>query len=106
MIDQILLSVGALGMADKNFTIIVRPFLMGQFRIQITDITKPDSGAPKGHGSIAGQMCTYKHGTMRKVVKELKDAKDVMKKYNSYRQPWNSDHSTDRIRLDNNKPNY
>lgn len=41
------------------YTIIVRAYLGGQHRIQITDSTVPDMGAPPMHGAIVQELCTY-----------------------------------------------
>lgn len=37
---------------SPNHTLIVRPYALGQYRIQLTRKDQPDTFAPPGHGSI------------------------------------------------------
>ena len=47
---------------NPNYTVLVRSYALGQFRIQLTDIRMPDPYAPPMHGSIVREMCTYFQG--------------------------------------------
>jgi hypothetical protein len=43
---------------NPRFTVLVRPYLFGQFRIQICDRAQPDPHAPEW-GSIVRELYTY-----------------------------------------------
>lgn len=62
------------GMTNQKYSVLVRSYLYGQFRIQLTDTTVPDLAAPEGHGSIVRECCTYKPTTMLSVLAELAEA--------------------------------
>ena len=43
-------------MKNPGFTVIVYPYALGQFRIQVTELRFPSGYAPEGHGSIAREL--------------------------------------------------
>ena len=43
-------------MVEEKRTILVIPYLGGQYRIQITDPTRGTYGAPPGHGDILQEL--------------------------------------------------
>ena len=43
-------------MTNSNYSVIVQQFLFGQYRIQLTDVRKPEVGAPPGHGQIVREL--------------------------------------------------
>lgn len=87
--------------ADGRHTLLVVPFLLGQFRIQITDLEQPDRHAPEGHGSIVRELCTYQIDRLSEVLDELEAAADPLAQACTYERPWNCKYAGDRIRLDN-----
>ena len=99
----VLVEVEAKDMAAKNRTILVRAYAIGQFRIQITDISQGTGilGAPPGHGDIVQEMCTYKSHTMVRAVAELMSVKDPVKLARSWAKPHNCEFPGGRIRMDN-----
>ena len=86
---------------DRRRTILVRSFLAGQYRIQITDKTRPDAGAPEGHGEIVQELCTYRFGTLVDALGELRSADDAVVRARTWARPWNCEGEGGRIRLDN-----
>lgn len=83
-------------MADSKYSIIVRMFFAGQFRIILCNSSIYDPDAPKGHGAIELNLCTYKFSTMMRVVDEIKKSSDALKQAWSY----SKDGDKTRIRLD------
>lgn len=55
-LDRPIVDVRADKMKDKRHTILVKGYAFGQFRIQVTDIKRPCSFAPPGHGAIVRQL--------------------------------------------------
>jgi len=51
-----LMQVTEVEMNSPGFTILVQPYALGQYRIQITDLSQPDGFAPEGHGSICREL--------------------------------------------------
>jgi len=88
-------------MQNEDFTILVFHFLLGQFRIKITDLRLPDLTAPEGHGSIVQELCTYQHATLARVITELRHSPDPLELARSWAKPFNCEYRGGRIRLDN-----
>ena len=94
------------GMANENYTIIVRLYMFGQFRIQLTDRRKIDHFAPEGHGGIVRELDTYKAEVAAKTMLDLSEAEEPEKYCVSLERDWNCEYSGDgplagdRIRLD------
>lgn len=84
---------------DRRHTILVRSFLLGQYRIQITAKDRPAADAPDGHGEIVQELCTYRFGTLVDALAELRSAGDAVARARSWARPWNCEGG--RIRLDN-----
>lgn len=95
--DRPLMSVTEL--RHPSYSLLVWRYLLGQYRIQLTDRRIPDVGCPEGHGSIVQNLCTYKAYTVINVVAELGLSEDPLALAQSWARPWNSE--GDRIRLDN-----
>ncbi len=98
--DKPIMEVFAHQMKDQQHTILVQPYMYGQFRIQLTDISKPDLDAPSGHGSIMRELCTYQADTMEFVCKQLQEAMDPEAVAESFAKSWNCEGPGGRIRLD------
>jgi hypothetical protein len=87
-------------MTNQDYSILVYHYLLGQFRIQLTDCRQPDSNAPAGHGGIVQELCTYKHTTLAKVLTLLRHSKDPLQLALSWRSQSNCEGPGGRIRLD------
>jgi hypothetical protein len=87
-------------MQNFRYTILVYHYLLGQFRIQLTDTEVRDPYAPEGHGSIVQEMCTYRYGTLANAVTQLRHSKDPLTLAGSWATPANCDSPGGRIRLD------
>lgn len=98
--DNPIMEVFAHQMKDQRHTILVQPYMFGQFRIQLTDISKIDPDAPPGHGSIVREFCTYKFDKMALVVTQLRDTDDPEAVAESFATPSNCEGPGGRIRLD------
>ncbi|MGA3170327.1 MAG: hypothetical protein ABSE62_04880 [Chthoniobacteraceae bacterium] len=85
---------------NPRYTLMVFSFVLGQFRIQITDKEVPDTDAPEGHGGIVCEMCTYHANTMARVVRQLRMDEDPLALARSWERPWNCEGPGCRIRLD------
>lgn len=96
-----LLRFRAQEMANRNFTILVYHYLLGQFRIQLTDLRRPDRFAPEGHGEIVQELCTYRHETLAAVLTKLRHAPEPLELARSWAGPHNCEREGGRIRLDN-----
>lgn len=88
---------------NPRFTVLVRPYAFGQFRIQICDRAQPDPHAPYGCGSIVRELCTYRRETCSRVVFDISQSVDPPATARTYEQPWNCEGKGDRIRLDNER---
>jgi hypothetical protein len=91
-------------MVSKTHTILVQPFMFGQYRIQLTRVDRPDPFAPAGHGSIVREMCTYNPRTVATLALFLRLAADPEAYCRELERPWNCESSGGRIRLDNRQP--
>src|SRR5947209_15029468 len=86
-------------MQNPRFTILVQHYLLGQFRIQLTDRDWPDRTAPAGHGSIVQEMCTYRSAKLAEVITLLRRSPDPLTLARSWARPFNCDVDGGRIRL-------
>ncbi len=87
-------------LTHSDYGIIVRNYMFGQYRIQLTDARRPDPDAPPGHGAIVRELCTYKFPTMRAATLAMAVANDPEAYCESLANKWNCDGGTGRIRLD------
>lgn len=87
-------------MTSKNHTLIVMPYLFGQFRVQLTRLDRPDTFAPPGHGSIVRELCTYDPHLAGHVVFLLRLSADPEASCEELAKPWNCEYPGGRIRLD------
>lgn len=85
---------------DGNYIVLVQPYLLGQFRIQLCDKRKPDPWAPKD-GQIVREMCTYDGPKATEIIATLVTCDDPEAYCESLSKPWNCEHPGGRIRLDN-----
>lgn len=100
--DPLLVEVRQGTMFSPVHTVLVRPYLYGQFRIQLTRIDKPEPYAPEGHGTIVRELCTYRQDIMIETVARLAVASDPEEACRDMERPWNCDApGRGRIRLDN-----
>jgi hypothetical protein len=100
--DIPVVSVAGDDMISKNHSVLVRPYMFGQYRIQLTRIDRPDPFAPPGHGSICRELCTYDHTRMMATVLQLVSAKDPEAYCCTLETPSNCEvPGSGRIRLDN-----
>jgi hypothetical protein len=89
-------------MTNKRYSLLVYNYLLGQFRIQLTDTYDPDAFAPPGHGSIKREMCTYKKEKALFVLAVLAAAEDPLKVARGFEREHNCEvPGRGRIRLDN-----
>lgn len=88
-------------MENEGYSILVRPYAFGQYRIQLTKVGLKDPWAPKGHGAIVREMCTYDQAKAHEVVDRLAEAEDPEQTAEGYAEDWNCEYPGGRIRLDN-----
>lgn len=101
MLDILILEAKGSAMANPKYSVLVLPYLFGQFRIQITDTEIPDKYAVPGHGAILREMCTYNVDKMLDVVDSITNAADPLGLIKSLETPRNCEWPSGRIRLDN-----
>lgn len=89
------------GLINAAYTVLVKGNFGGQFRIQLTDVAKPDPGAPPGHGSIVRELCTYKQATAVETTTAIAMSLDPEGYCEGLARPWNCEYEGGRIRLDN-----
>lgn len=99
--DDLLTQFQSDQMQNPNYTVLVRNYMLGQFRIQLTDVRRTDPRAPKGHGQIVQEMCTYRSSTCATTVASLRNSEDPLKLARSWAKPYNCETKGGRIRLDN-----
>lgn len=86
---------------SPHHTVLVRSFLLGQYRIQLTDKRQPDDYAPEGHGTICRELCTYEYTVALATVLDLQACIDPEAHCEALAKPWNCEYPGGRIRLDN-----
>lgn len=84
----------------SHYTVIVRNYMLGQYRIQLCDSRQPDPHAPPMHGSIVQELCTYKLTKAEEVTDALCLAYEPLKKARGYATETNCEGPGMRIRLD------
>jgi hypothetical protein len=98
--DSILTTIQSSQMTNPRYSIIVYHYVMGQLRIQLTDLQKPDPDAPEGLGEIVKQLCTYHVNVALDLLAKLQASEDPIECVESMRTPWNSEGPDDVVRLD------
>lgn len=58
-------------MSDKRYSVVIRAASMGLYRIQVTDMRRPDPFAPRHHGTVAEEMLTNSTQLMRDIALQL-----------------------------------
>lgn len=81
-------------MANHQFGIIVWPFLFGQHRIQLIDMTRPIED------NVARELCTFDPALARITVMDLSLSYDPIGHCNALTEAWNCDGPGAPIRLD------
>lgn len=99
--DIILLEARGGAMASPVHSVLVRPHLYGQYRIQLTRTDQPDRYAPEGHGSIVRELCTYNRATAYLITSAIAHAEEPEAYCFGLERPWNCEYTGGRIRLDN-----
>lgn len=119
-------------MENTNYSVLVRPYAYGQYRILLTELGTPivtnrevkvepiekentveiewnqydtvgyhHEGAPPGHGDICKLLDTYQPDVMVRITTLIRNSSNPKNLIESFRRHWNSNGSSDRIRLDN-----
>ncbi len=58
-------------MSDKRYSLVVRAASAGLYRIQITDLRRPEKFAPRGHGDVVDEILTNDTSVMKAITLEL-----------------------------------
>lgn len=83
------------------YTVLVRSYAFGQYRIQLTDATLPAPYSPQGHGAILREFCTYDQKKAEVMTDALGLASDPVQFANTLETLTNCDcPGSGRIRLD------
>lgn len=82
--------------AHVDYGVVVYPYALGQFRIQIVDANNAFN--------VHREMCTYKWDTARSTVTQLIESDDPLGTAETFATPWNCEYKGGRIRLDNSSP--
>jgi len=103
--DRLIANIGHELMAHNGYSVLIRPYLGGQYRIQLCGLYRsfPDDTYPEGHGDIIREMCTYESFTAGKVLAHLRKSKDPERFCRKLTKPWNCEGPGQRIRLDTKK---
>jgi hypothetical protein len=100
--DKLLLDLRRGQLRSPRHSLLIRPFLFGQFRIQLTRVgNEMVPGAPAGRGDIVRELCTYSRTRASIVATALRDAEDPEQRAEEFANPWNCEGPGARIRLDN-----
>lgn len=85
-------------MTNQKYSVLVQPYLMGQYRIQLcNDLEVP---GVEHHGEIVREMCTYSYQTAISKSSALACAKAPESLAASWATPKNCEFKGGRIRLD------
>lgn len=101
MAENIVYEVRPENMKNRDYSVLVYAYALGQYRIKLTSVAAPDRYAPEGHGSIVREMCTYSMLRMEAVVACIRHAVDPELECEIFAEPWNCEQKGGRIRLDN-----
>ena len=101
MEDEIFFELFSGDMANESYTVLVRIFLFGQYRIQLTCLDQPDPYAPIGHGSIVRELDSYDQTQAILTCLRLRESEDPEAYCESLAKPFNCEYPGGRIRLDN-----
>lgn len=91
-------------LAAPGYGVVVRPYMFGQYRIQLTRLYPDGSDepfGPAGHGEIVREMCTYDPRVAHSTVAALIAAPDPEAHCRTLERPHNCEGEGGRIRLDN-----
>lgn len=89
-------------MRSPVHSLMIRPYMFGQYRLQLTRKDVPHPFASEGHGGIVREMCTYNTATAMITVQKLREAADPEAYCRSLEREWNCERpGRGRIRLDN-----
>lgn len=97
--DQPIKRIPPSEMKNPRYSVSVWSYLLGQYRIQLEDHNNPIY-APKGHGDIIRELCTYQKSTMELTVEAFRISDNPPVYAESLAKPWNCEGSEGRIRLD------
>lgn len=99
--QELIVEVKPHSMENDTYSVLVRPYAFGQYRIQLTNATVNAFGAPEGHGAIVREMCTYEKDTMLGIVDSLRETETPEKFCEGLATDYNCEYEGGRIRLDN-----
>jgi len=103
--DLPLMEIRSGAMISPKHSAIMRRYLVGQYRIQLTRVDQPDPHAPAGHGTIVRELCTYDRSFAYSTMIVLRGHPDPEAWCRSIERPWNCEvPGRGRIRLDNPAP--
>ena len=85
---------------NESYSLLLKPNLFGQFRLQLTDLRDDDPYAPDGHGGIVRELCTYDVNTARLVMSVLSQIDEPEERCSLLAHTLNCEHPRGRIRLD------
>lgn len=103
--DLPLMEIRAGAMISSKHSLIMRRYLVGQYRIQLTRVDQPDPFAPYGHGAIVRELCTYDRSFAYSTMLVLRGAPDPEAWCRAIETEANCEHpGHGRIRLDNPEP--
>lgn len=98
---DLILDLPAGKLRSSKHSLVIRPYLFGQYRLQLMDVTKFDPHASEGHGSIVREMCTYKAETAFSVARQIANEPDPEAFCRTFEEKWNCERpGFGRIRLD------
>ena len=66
-------------MANHRFGVVVRGASAGFYRVQLTDLSRPDQDSPTGHGEVIKELLTNKTVVMGLMIKFLAVSHDPLK---------------------------
>lgn len=99
--DRPILSIAPEKMANSGFGVLVRPYLLGQFRIQLCSASRDSAPGGRSYLRIVRECCTYQPCRMAETVEALRTADDPEALLVALERPWNCEGAGKRIRLDN-----
>lgn len=97
--DQPIKRIPPSEMKNPRYSLSVWSYLLGQYRIQLEDHNNSIC-APKGHGDIIRELCTYQKSTMELTVEAFRASDDPPAYAESLARPWNCEGPEGRIKLD------
>lgn len=58
-------------MSDKRYTVAIRAASAGLYRIQVTDLRRPDPFAPRGHGTVVSEILANDLAVVKNMTLQL-----------------------------------